>query len=217
VTAIAEDVRRQDVLKNPVYTLYVPIAQAGPPLADWMHDLYILARPAGDASRMIEPVRRAMQSAAPGLPYPLVQRISDMPELVTQLRRWQLAATLFAAFGALALVLAAVGLFGVVSYSVAQRVREIGVRMALGAAPGTVARVVIADAVRLSAYGVALGLAASLVGGMFVSAALYGVSPHDPVVIGIVATMLLVVAVIASAIPAYRATRVDPIQVLRME
>ena len=217
VIGVAEDVRRQDVLENPVYTLYVPIAQAGRGLAGAMRDLYIVARPAGDASRMIEPVRRAMQSAAPALPYPLVQRISDMPELVTQLRRWQLAATLFAAFGTLALVLAAVGLFGVVSYSVAQRVHEIGVRMALGAAPGTVARVVIADAVRLSVFGVALGLAGSLVGGMFVSAALYGVSPHDPVVIGIVAAMLLVVAVIASAIPAYRATRVDPIQVLRME
>jgi predicted permease len=217
VIGVAEDVRRQDVLENPVYALYVPIPQAGPRLRGWMLNLYAVARPAGDPSRLIEPVRRAMEAAAPALPYAQVQRISDMPELVTQLRRWQLAATLFAVFGALALVLAAVGLFGVVSYTVGQRGHEIGVRMALGAAPATVARLVIADAVRLSASGVALGLVASLAGGVFVSAALYGTSPHDPVVIGVVAVILLVVAVMASALPAYRATRVDPIQVLRVE
>jgi putative ABC transport system permease protein len=217
VVGVAEDVRRQDILENPLYALYVPLAQASPQLTRWMRDLYVVARPVGDAARMIEPVRRAMQTAAPALPYALVQRISDMPELVTQLRQWQLAATLFAAFGVLALVLAAVGLFGVVSYSVAQRVHEIGLRIALGAAPGNVARLVVANAVGISAAGVALGLAVSLVGGSFVASALYGVSPHDPVVIGVVAALLLAVALLASAIPAYRAARVDPIQVLRVE
>lgn len=217
VIGVAEDVRRQDILENPLYALYVPLAQAGPQVSKWLRDLYLVARPVGDASRMIEPVRRAMYAAAPALPFAQVQRISDMPELVTQLRRWQLAATLFAAFGALALALAAVGLFGVISYTVAQRAHEIGVRMALGAAPSAVARVVIADAMKLTAGGVALGVAGSVAGGAFASAALYGVSPHDPFVIAIVVVILLLASMIASAIPAYRATRVDPIRVLRAD
>ena len=213
VVGVVEDIRRQGLFEGPTYFVHVPLTQDV--LA--LRARHVLVRPRGDASRMIEPVRRAVQTAAPGLPYAKVQRIGDMSILVSQLRPWRLAAALFGAFGLLALALAAVGLYGVVSYSVAQRIPEMGVRVALGASRRHLAELVVRQGVAVTSIGVALGVIVALITGRFATPLLYQESPRDPIVFGIVVATLFVVAVAASAVPAWRASHVDPIEALRTE
>ncbi len=214
IVGVAEDVRRQDLLINPAYFVYLSIPQVP---ADAMRDLYLVARPTTDAARMAESVRRAMQRTAPDLPYATVHRISDMPAVASQLRQWRLGATLFVTFGALALVLASVGLFGVISYDVTQRRHELGVRIALGARPRHVARLVLVEVLVMSGSGVVVGLIAAMAAGRAVASFVYGISPHDPAVLAAAATTLLAVAIMAGLFPAVRAVRTDPLMALRTE
>jgi len=213
VVGVVEDIRRQGIFEGDMYFVHVPLTQDVLSL----HARHLLARPRGEPRAMLEPVRRAVQNAAPGLPYAKVQRIGDMTDLVAQLRPWRLAATLFAAFGVLALVLAAVGLYGVVSYSVAQRMREMGVRVALGAQRRHIAELVLRHGAGVTGFGVALGVIAALFGGRFAAPLLYETSARDPVIFGVVVVTLFAVALVASAVPAWRATRADPIDALRSE
>jgi ABC-type antimicrobial peptide transport system permease subunit len=122
---------------------------------------------------------------------------------------------MFLAFGALALVVAAVGLYGVIAYNVAQRTQELGVRMALGARGANVRRLVLGEGVRYAAAGIVLGGAIALLAGRWVAPLLFGVSPRDPLVFGSVVAAVLGVAVLASLIPAIRASHVDPATALR--
>ena len=126
-------------------------------------------------------------------------------------------AALLSAFGALALLLAAVGLYGVVSYSVVQRTREVGIRMALGARVSDVLGLVLGRGMRLAAVGVGLGAIASIALGQVLSSLLYGVSAIDPVAFAGAATLLLAVAFVANLVPARRASRVPPTVALRYE
>jgi ABC-type antimicrobial peptide transport system permease subunit len=114
-------------------------------------------------------------------------------------------------------LLATLGIYGLISYSVAQREREMGVRIALGASVGEIRRSVVVDGLRLTGIGLVLGMAAALGVGQLISAMLYGVSPFDPVTLGGVMTLFLGVASVASFVPAARASRTDPITVLRSE
>ena len=126
--------------------------------------------------------------------------------------------TLLAVFAAVALVLAAIGIFGVLSYAVAQRTREIGIRMALGAHAGTVLALVVREALVMAVVGVAIGTAAAyLLTEWLVASLLFNTSPHDPVTFVLVAAMLATVSMAAAYVPARRATRVDPIVALRAE
>jgi ABC-type antimicrobial peptide transport system permease subunit len=134
-----------------------------------------------------------------------------------EVRPWKLGATMFGVFGALALVLAAVGTYGVISYGVAQRTREMGVRMALGAAPVEVLWLVVRQGVLLATVGIAAGAAVALAGGPFVVDMLYQTSPRDPLVFGGVTAVLLVTSVLAGLLPAWRAARVDAAVALRTE
>lgn len=127
------------------------------------------------------------------------------------------AMALLTAFAALALVLAAVGLYGVIAYGVAQRTREIGVRVALGARDADVARLVLGEGIRLAAVGVVLGLAGALAATRALRGLLYGVNPTDPLTFVAIALLLAGVALLASYIPARRALRVDPTEALRAE
>jgi putative ABC transport system permease protein len=120
-------------------------------------------------------------------------------------------------FGAMALALAAIGIYGVMSYSVAQQTRELGIRLALGAETGSVLRLVLNRGLVLALSGVVVGLGLALALGRLVQSQLYEVSPRDPGIFVVVAIVLGVVAVVSSYLPARRATRVDPIVVLRME
>jgi ABC-type antimicrobial peptide transport system permease subunit len=122
---------------------------------------------------------------------------------------------LLSGFAAIALLLAAIGLYGVLAYSVAQRTREIGVRMAIGASPIQVARDVIRSGVSVSAIGLAVGLVAAVWGTALVSSILFGVTQHDPLSYGIAAVLLMAVAIAACAIPTRRAMSVDPVIAMR--
>jgi ABC-type antimicrobial peptide transport system permease subunit len=125
--------------------------------------------------------------------------------------------TLLGAFAALALLLASVGLYGVLAYAVTQRSREIGLRMALGASYFSVTALVVRQGLTLTCIGLAIGIVASLAAARALKTALYGVSATDPATLGAVAAILTIVALVASLIPARRASHVDPIVVLREE
>jgi predicted permease len=172
-------------------------------------------RTAGDPVKLIPAIRRAALSVSPDLPwldiFPLSERVAP------QLKPWRLGASMFTAFGVLALSLAAVGLYGLLSYMVTQRTHEIGIRKALGAPSGGVVRMVLRSALGVAIVGVAIGVAAALGAGRLIASQLYGVSPRNPLVIVVCAAVLVVVAIVASLAPAVRATRVDPLVALRAE
>jgi putative ABC transport system permease protein len=126
-------------------------------------------------------------------------------------------ALLFSAAGLLALLVAIVGIYSTISYTFSQRTHEIGVRMALGARPATVLRLVVGAGVRTVFVGVVIGIALALAGGRFVASMLYRTSSHDPMVLATVSIALLLVAVLACLVPAWRALRVDPASALRAE
>ena len=217
VVGVVEDIRRQQLLDEAPPFIYLPLAQAQAVPPHWRSDLYLVARPLGDPARMIEPVRRAMQSATPELPYTTIQTIAEKPEVVMQLRQWRLGTMLFGSFGLLALVLAAVGLFGLISYDVASRFHEIGVRIALGARGTAVAGLVVRQALVVDAIGVASGILAATIAGRLVASLLYGVSPRDPVVFGVVIGTMMVVGVGASVFPVMQAVSIDALEALRSE
>ena len=124
---------------------------------------------------------------------------------------------LLVAFGTLALLLASVGIYGVMSYSVTQRTHEFGIRMALGASRGSVLKMVMSNALRMAGMGVAIGIVLSLVSTRLMSTMLFGVGTADPLTLALTIIMLPAVALLASYIPARRATRVDPMIALRYE
>jgi ABC-type antimicrobial peptide transport system permease subunit len=120
-------------------------------------------------------------------------------------------------FAALGVVLAAIGLYGVISYTVGQRTREIGVRMTLGASRGSIARLVVGESVRLAVIGIALGLAGAVAATRLIQGLLYGVPRADPFAFTAGAAALLIVAIVACVVPMWRATRVDPVVAVRAE
>jgi ABC-type antimicrobial peptide transport system permease subunit len=175
----------------------------------------IFIRTAGEPSATRDIVRRELQSLAPNLPYADVEPLEDI--ISPEIRPWRLGATMFGIFAGLALLVAAVGLYSVVAYEVAQRTREMGIRIALGAASRDVVALVVRDGIAPALAGVVLGLALALAASRAIASLLFDTSPRDPLVLGACATVLLVVALVASVIPARRATRVDPMEALRAE
>jgi putative ABC transport system permease protein len=160
-------------------------------------------------------LREAAAQIDPAQPVDAPQRLEEVVSASLQPRKFPLA--LLGVFAALALSLAALGIYGVTSYAVAQRTREIGVRMAIGATAGSVVRMVLVSALRTVAAGLALGTSAALASGRVVASQLYGVSAHDPLTFLAISALLVAVALLASGIPALRASRVDPISALRAE
>jgi putative ABC transport system permease protein len=155
-----------------------------------------------------------LQKLDPNLPMDAKSVRSSMANLLWAQR---VLAALLGAFGGLALALAVVGIYGVVSYSVHQRAREIGVRMALGATEADVQRMILAQGIRLVAVGLAIGLAVALVASQLVEKLLLVVNPRDSVTFILVPSLLALVATVACWLPAHRATRVDPALALRSE
>jgi predicted permease len=213
VVGVAENARQNEITDETVVQYYVPLAQAGSLLDTPLFLLFVRTR--GPADAMVAPVRRAVQGSAPNLPYP---NIDPMPQLFAdQLRPWQLGSLLLSLFGGLGLLLAAIGLYGVLSYTVSQRTQELGIRIALGAARRDLLRLVVRQGVRVTLIGIALGAIGALLAGGAIASLLYGVSPRDPFVLIAVALVLLGVAIVASYLPARRATKVDPMVALRYE
>jgi ABC-type antimicrobial peptide transport system permease subunit len=176
----------------------------------------LIVRPSAvDPGELVEPLRRAMQTVMPGVPYANVRPMRA--SLDEEMRPWRLGATMFAVFGLIALVLSSLGLYSVVAYTVAQRMHEMGVRVALGAQVGDIRRLVLTQGLRVAAVGVAGGTIIALTTGRFVAPMLFQTSPRDPVVFGVVIALLLAVATLASLVPARRAVRADPLVALRSE
>jgi hypothetical protein len=209
VVGIAEDIRRGSFDKDEGLQYYVPIAQR----RSRGGGLFVRTR--GDARHETERVRRELQRLMPGVSYLSAQPLQDI--LDQSVRAWQLGATMFTIFGGLGLLLAAVGLYAVMAYNTAQRTHELGVRIALGAQTSDVVRLVLAGGLRVAVGGVAIGAAVALFAGRFVGPLLFHISPKDPAIFAAVAATLLVTAVAASVVPAWRATRVDPNVALRTE
>jgi putative ABC transport system permease protein len=160
-------------------------------------------------------VRQAVRSIDPNLP---VTDIAAMPDvLASSVAQPRFRTWLLGLFGIVALLLAAAGIFGVISYSVAQRAHEIGVRAALGAGRGDQLRLILGKGVALSALGLVIGVVGSLGLTQLLASLLFGVSAHDPWTLGTVFILLAMVAGIACFIPAWRATKIDPMAALRCE
>ncbi len=189
---------------------YIPVLQRPlPPVA------YVLVRAAGDPARLTEPVRQAVLSVDPN--QPVSQLVSMESRVEASLASRRFVVTLLGFFALVALCLAALGLSGVISYSVAQRTQEIGVRMALGASKGQVLLLVVGQGLRLASLGTVLGLAISVGLAKVVRSLLFEVNPVDPLTFATMAAVLIGAAVLASGIPAARATRIDPVRALRHE
>ena len=209
VVGVAEDLRLHTLRDARDYIYYLPITQFSMPTG------MLFVRVDGNASNAVQPLRRHLQAMMPGPSYVRVQPFRDVID--PEMRSWQIGATIFVAFGVLALALASVGLYSVIAYGVAQRRREIGVRIALGASSASVVQLVVGGGVRLTALGVVLGAVVAMAAGRGISALLFQESPNDPVVYGIVAAVLLAVSLVATAAPALSAARVDPNLSLRSD
>jgi ABC-type antimicrobial peptide transport system permease subunit len=164
---------------------------------------------------MSETVRAAMSEVDSTLP---IQRFTSQTEQISQrFAQERLFATAYTAFGVLALVLACIGLFGLMSYNVARRTNEIGIRMALGAQRSTVVGMVMGESLLLVGIGVAIGLGGALWAGQFVKTVLYGLSANDAATIAGAVLLIAVVSVVAGYLPARRASKVDPMVALHQQ
>jgi len=208
VVGIAQDIKRESLSEDAGLQYYIPIDQREAGIGG---GLFIRAR--GSATAYSEQIRRELQKAMPGVSYVTVTPLDDV--LGSQTRSWTLGATMFTVFGALALLVAAVGLYSVIAYNVAQRTHELGVRIALGARSPDVVRLVVGEGLRVSVMGIGIGTLVALAAARYVRPLLFGVSPRDPAVLTGVATVLVVVALLASVLPAWRASHVDPSVALR--
>jgi predicted permease len=211
VVGIAEDAVQNSLTDSDTrFRYYLPLDQYAPTRGG-----FVLLRLEGDTEAGQDLVRRELQSVMPGQSYittrPLQQLIDG------QRRSWLVGATMFVAFGVLALLVAAVGLYGVIAYGVAQRMHEMGVRIALGAQSRDVVRLIVGQGVRLAAAGIAIGLTAALLLAPRIEPLLFQQQARDPATCGFVAAMLLGVALLASLLPARRATRADPNSALRSD
>ena len=218
VIGIVTNARRQQLIEEPVSMIYRPLDQLDPSVYKTSVTFFgfsFIARTSRKPSTVAEPLRRLIQSVGPNIPYAIVRPLSD--RLGRQTRSWTLGATMFSIFGTLALVLAAIGLYSVVSFTVAQRLHEFGVRVALGASSRSLLRLTIVRGVMPVFFGLVLGIGVALVAARFLEGLLFELSPRDPMVFGSASAILLVVAVAASLIPALRATRVDPAAALRSD
>jgi putative ABC transport system permease protein len=212
VIGIVGDVHRDGLVeKKGSMQYYMPLAQAA---EEWGASL-ALVRVDPRRTGIERAVLTEFRAVLPAGVYPSVTAMGTTFE--SELRPWTVGATLFAVFGALALLVAAVGTFSTISYAVTQRTQELGVRIALGARAGNVLSLVIGEGVRLVALGTVVGIVLALLLGRLIASLLYETSPHEPIVLIAVSLLLTGVAALACLVPAWRATRVDPIQALRSE
>jgi ABC-type antimicrobial peptide transport system permease subunit len=209
VIGVAENVKLGNFGDDWNHVVYQPDLQLG----SNHYSFFIRVR--GDATQAADALRRALQTEMPGAAYVNVRTFESL--VLPSMRSWRLGAIMFATFGGLALVLAALGLYGVIAHSVAQRTHELGVRVALGARAGDVARLVMRESLRIVSIGVGLGLLVAVFAGRWISPLLFEVSPRDPFVLAAVVVTLIGVALLASWLPAARASRVDPGVALRAD
>jgi predicted permease len=212
IVGVAAESRQGSLRDAESLQYFVPLTQ----LSRKPFALQLFVRTRGvDATALVPALRRALREVDGRIPYPDIRTIQSYVE--PELRPWRLGATLFTAFGVLALLVAAVGLYGVLAYDVAQRTRELGVRTALGARTRDVMWLVLRRGLAVATTGIALGLVAAVIASRWIAALLFEVPARDPLTLAGVAGLLLAVAMAASLVPAWRAARVDPQAALRAE
>jgi ABC-type antimicrobial peptide transport system permease subunit len=177
----------------------------------------IAGRAPGADAALFDLIRRELRSAAPGVPILAVKTFRQHLDGNVQLWIVRIGATMFSIFGGLALILAVVGVYGVKAYAVARRTREIGIRLALGAEPGAVLRMILREGLIMTLSGTVLGFLLALGIGRLCGSMLYQVSPVDPVAFTLAPLVLAAAALLACYLPARRATKVDPLIALRAE
>jgi predicted permease len=212
IVGVARDARDHSLRRDIFRRFYLSALQ---PLGGFSPFMRYEIRTYGDASGVVQAARKAILAFDPGIPIgsdqPLVSMLDD------NLRQERLIAQLSTVFGGLALLLACIGLYGVLSYAVAQRTNEIGIRMALGAERGTVTRMILRETAILILIGLAIGVPASLACARFVQSKLFGLKAADPVTLAAALGIMIVVAVASGYLPARRASKVDPLIALRYE
>jgi predicted permease len=212
IIGVVGDARFGGVAEAAGKMVYIPVLQARDRSA-FTSELQI--RTTGDPQRFAAAVRSAVADIDPGLPIYQVKSLEG--QLNETLRQPRLLARLVAIFGGLALVLACVGLYGVVSQSVNRRTNELGIRIALGADQGRILGMVLSETMRLVGAGLGIGIPAALAAGYLIRRQLYGVGAQDPVTLVGTSLLLMAVAAAAAYLPAWRASRVDPMVALRRE
>jgi predicted permease len=213
IVGVVRDVRdhglRGDIARRFYLPVYRPMGPEIPPFMNYE------IRTSGDAGAVLQAARGVVRQVDPAIP---VNSVHTLVELVDRrLTQEKLIAQLSAGFGALALMLACIGLYGVLSYGVARRTNEIGIRMALGAHQGRVIRMILRETSLLLLAGLAIGIPATLACARFVQSKLYGLKPADPLTLGAAIGVLVAVAIVAAYVPARRAARVNPLEALRYE
>ena len=209
VVGVVGDTRQRSLLTDPPPMVYRPMLQA--PSADFT----FLIRGTPPAAELAPRIDHEVRAVDPELPIYAVRSLESAIAASVAERRFVMR--LLGLFALAALLLAGIGVYGVIAYSVVQRTREIGIRMALGARPADVRRMLLVEGVRLAVLGVALGIAGALLLTRAMSALLYGVGPRDPLTFASVPAVLGIVALAACFFPARRASRVDPMTALRSE
>ncbi len=178
-------------------------------------DMSVIVKATGEPFALLPTIRQIVRRLDPEVPIFQVQTLEEIARARLGTNRF--AQSLFGVFAALALLLGGVGIYGVMSFAVSRRAKELGVRLALGASRGSVLRLVLSQGAQLTLPGVVVGLLLALASGIVLESLLYEVSPLDPLTYGVVAIVLVVVSMAATLLPAYRATRLDPITSLREE
>jgi putative ABC transport system permease protein len=208
VVGIAGDMRRQSLEMEPLPQMFEPLAQNPSRL------MTVLVRTsAEDPLRMARAVQSAVQTVDKNVPVYAVTTLEDC--LDTQIRPRRLQTSLLIGFAGLALLMAVIGIYGLMQYTVSMRTREIGIRLALGAPAGGILRMVISEGLKLSLAGVAVGLVGAWWLGRVVAGLLFRVAPADPVTFAVVPAFLIAVAALACLVPARRATKIDALEALR--
>jgi putative ABC transport system permease protein len=216
IIGVVDDTVRRDVTDAAQPEVYYTVSQAPAATSQQQvlaSDLNLIVRTSGDPRTLVPSLRAVVTAAAPAAPLESVMAMRD--RVGESLAKPRLYAILLGTFAVFALLVAGVGLFGVLSYSVALRAREIGVRTALGAQVGDIVAMIVRQAMAIAAAGLAAGVLVSLAMGAALATFLYGVTAHDALSFAAVALLLVAVSLAAAVVPAMRAARVDPVAVLR--
>jgi predicted permease len=209
IIGVARTASYRNLREQPLPFIYIPLGQ------EYQSGMTLMVRTAGDPTSLVGPVRNEMRALNKDVPVFLVQTMTD--RIGAQLAADRMIAVLLSIFGGGALLLAAIGIYGVIGYSVAQRTHEIGIRMALGAEQRDILKLIVGQGMVLVVIGAGLGLALAFAATRVLKSLLFGISATDPLTFTVVVIVLLAVALLACYLPARRATKVDPLEALRYE
>ncbi|HYV98694.1 MAG TPA: ABC transporter permease, partial [Gemmatimonadaceae bacterium] len=209
IIGVVNEVRNDGLRVTSKGTIYFPLAQSE------AANMWIVARTTAGSGAVIPALRTALASLDKDIPLAQPQKVEE--HLASEVSEPKFSMLMLGTFALIALALAAIGIYGVIAYAVSLRTHEIGVRVALGASARTVLLLIVRQVLAITGAGIALGVVAALLSGKVIAKMLFGVSPSDPMAIAAGCVVLGAVALLAAAIPAWRATRMDPVAALRAE